>query len=984
MLILLGKSLKERGHEVTLIGNRFDKDVIDSFNIVEIPDNAVPYLELSEYTAEWIRSNWAQEADVVVIGGWPFFSAIPIFRDLNAAVVFMDFGVVPSEGCSEGVRITLDKLHALRKQYLPQASVILGISDFIARSQSLPDAAGAAPTGSVLLGADHIESKPGDLPQKGPEKTVLCLGRWEPEGYKNSLAAFEVMRLLSAPARLLILEKPENIQIPPDLIGRVFPIGFPDDLQLREIMLAADAGISMSLWEGFNLPLAEMQWLERPALAFSLAAHPEVVVHPWYLCIDPAEMAAKLEAIFRGQDLEPDTKSRALKRFRTHFTWQRFVNVYSDILEKLARHEDLGEVGDAVRGFRAKVVIDISNSSRDPANSGVVRVTRRLARTLQETIDPFFVVWDAHGGRYVWPTREEFKILGGFNGPVLRSSHPLSPSFENRIVFPGGGEDDWLLMPESKPEAAFRTIRNWAHGRGMRVAAIFYDSIPLLRPDLCNDEVRTTHRDYMQGLADCDVAVPISAFSAMCLRKFWEDEAIDSEGVLIPNLLPGEFGGSERTPRLESKPGVRMLCVSTLEPRKNHRNLIQACLLLDERHPELDWSLTLIGNRYQGAFEIADYVQDVASRNPRIRWLGIVDDATLDEEYRAAAFTIYPSVMEGFGLPIVESMWHGKPCICSREGVMAELARDGGCLTTKVEDVEALYQSISKLATDDNLREHLTDEACKRTLKSWDDYAGELLQSLRCAPKRAIKVLRPSVPPRAEMRSGSSSLSWREMLYPGCLIDRWQMHDSERMAVRALLSILKPLCSIEIGTYHGGSLSLISQFSRMVFSIDIDPEVKNRIPYRENVSFLTGQSHIILPKLLDELNDAGVFPNFILIDADHSAEGVKRDIRVLLSYVPREPLFVMLHDSFNPECRRGILEAGWGESPYCHFVDVDFVPGRVIEVRDRSFGELWGGLAMAYFAPDKRTGDLYAGGSAGILFQVMKDWNGGKTVAAHP
>jgi hypothetical protein len=156
VLILLGKSLKERGHEVTLIGNRFDAEVVESFarRVTEIPADVVPYLELSEYTADWLRTHWTEEADLVIIGGWPFFSAIPFFKE-KSKVVFIDFGVVPTDGCSEGTRITLEKLKALRRQHLPEASLILGISDFIVRSQSLPDAQGV-PTGSVLLGVDHL------------------------------------------------------------------------------------------------------------------------------------------------------------------------------------------------------------------------------------------------------------------------------------------------------------------------------------------------------------------------------------------------------------------------------------------------------------------------------------------------------------------------------------------------------------------------------------------------------------------------------------------------------------------------------------------------------------------------------------------------------------------------------------------------------------------------------------------------------------
>jgi hypothetical protein len=190
------------------------------------------------------------------------------------------------------------------------------------------------------------------------------------------------------------------------------------------------------------------------------------------------------------------------------------------------------------------------------------------------------------------------------------------------------------------------------------------------------------------------------------------------------------------------------------------------------------------------------------------------------------------------------------------------------------------------------------------------------------------------------------------------------MHDSERLALTGLLARHQPYCSIEVGTYQGGSLSLICQYSKMIFSIDIDETIPSRLNL-PNVNFLTGPSHVILPHLLNELDRAGIPIEFVLIDGDHSAAGVKRDIACLLRYVPKKPMFVALHDSFNPECRQGMLEAGWERSPHCHWVDLDFVPGRI------GGQQLWGGLALAQFLPVVRNGDLQINRTAEEMFQAL-------------
>jgi hypothetical protein len=383
-----------------------------------------------------------------------------------------------------------------------------------------------------------------------------------------------------------------------------------------------------------------------------------------------------------------------------------------------------------------------------------------------------------------------------------------------------------------------------------------------------------------------------------------------------------------------------------------------------EKHPELEWSLTLVGNRYAGAFEIADWIQDVSAKNPRIQWRGVVDDATLDHLYQQTSFTIYPSVIEGFGLPILESVWHGRPCVCYNQGVMAELAEGGGCLTVNVTDPVQLSESIYDLATDEDLRARLSREAIARPLKSWRDYVVEFISAMHAQPPTRTLA---AAPPQ---HNGFPSPDWQTALYRDCLLENWQMNDSERMALIGLLARQQPHCSIEVGTYHGGSLSLISQYSKMVFSIDIDETIPSRMSF-PNVSFLTGRSTAILPHLLRELDNAGTPVGFVLIDGDHSAAGVMGDIACLLSYIPPKPFFVLLHDSFNPECRRGMLNAGWEKSPYCHWVDLDFVPGRIVEHQGSFLGELWGGLAAAYFLPVPRKGVLQITRTADQMFKIL-------------
>jgi glycosyltransferase involved in cell wall biosynthesis len=107
-----------------------------------------------------------------------------------------------------------------------------------------------------------------------------------------------------------------------------------------------------------------------------------------------------------------------------------------------------------------------------------------------------------------------------------------------------------------------------------------------------------------------------------------------------------------------------------------------------------------------------------------------VDDESLHRAYRECSFTVYPSVREGFGLPILESLWHGRPCVCGRNGALGEVAGDGGCLLVNQEDVSSLADGVRRLLNDPQTYDRLWEEAQHRTFRSWDNYADALLREL--------------------------------------------------------------------------------------------------------------------------------------------------------------------------------------------------------------------------------------------------------------
>jgi hypothetical protein len=184
----------------------------------------------------------------------------------------------------------------------------------------------------------------------------------------------------------------------------------------------------------------------------------------------------------------------------------------------------------------------------------------------------------------------------------------------------------------------------------------------------------------------------------------------------------------------------------------------------------------------------------------------------------------------------------------------------------------------------------------------------------------------------------------------------WMMAPAEQVALAFLLAQLRPKIAIEIGTRFGGSLQVMSRYCDRVYSIDIDPDVQTRLGSKfPNVELLIGPSNHKLPPLLEYLQQEGAPLGFALVDGDHSANGVRQDIDHLLQFRPSVPLYIVMHDSFNPECRRGLREAKWSSNPHVHVVELDFVPG-IVNPAPAFRGQLWGGLALGVLLPEERTG----------------------------
>ena len=204
----------------------------------------------------------------------------------------------------------------------------------------------------------------------------------------------------------------------------------------------------------------------------------------------------------------------------------------------------------------------------------------------------------------------------------------------------------------------------------------------------------------------------------------------------------------------------------------------------------------------------------------------------------------------------------------------------------------------------------------------------------------------------------------------------WQMGRCERLTIERLLGAIRPKLAIEVGTYLGGSLQVIAKNSERVISLDMDDSIEGKLGSRfPNVQFVAGRTQETLPKLVSSLNELGESPEFVLVDGDHSVEGVRDDINSLLKIQPQQNMLMIMHDSFNPYCRAGMIAADWANCPYVHSVEIDFVPGVFFadSYDTAEAGSMWTGFGCAVLTPAQRTTELKVQQSHRAVFNAVKD-----------
>ncbi len=228
------------------------------------------------------------------------------------------------------------------------------------------------------------------------------------------------------------------------------------------------------------------------------------------------------------------------------------------------------------------------------------------------------------------------------------------------------------------------------------------------------------------------VVLTVSEFSRQALLERYrlteEKVVVTPDGVDLERFRPGarDEGLAERYEL--SRPFV--LSVGRLEPRKNLERLIRAFAKARER---LDRRLTLVlvGARDFRAESVFREIE--AAPEGMVRWLGPVPDQDLPPLYNMAEALAYPSLVEGFGMPVLEAMACGTPVVTAPRGALPEVGGDA-VLWVEPENEDSIADGVERALTDTELRSHLRGAGPERARGfSWEEVARRTLESYRRA-----------------------------------------------------------------------------------------------------------------------------------------------------------------------------------------------------------------------------------------------------------
>ncbi|MEF2977769.1 glycosyltransferase [Subtercola sp. YIM 133946] len=382
--------------------------------------------------------------------------------------------------------------------------------------------------------------------------------------------------------------------------------------------------------------------------------------------------------------------------------------------------------GVGIRIATDTIVVDVHHTARTGLATGIQRVVRQTILQWQGRAEVELVGWDANftGLRHLSaPERQN-----ALHGSVPRITRPR----DWVLTIPFGTT---YILPELALERG-RTdrISCLAEFSGNRTTVIGFDCVPLTSSETVGAGMSAAFANNLAGLAHFDRISTISGAAATEYRG-WR-QMLSGAGItgpeIEPLLLPSvaeDVSAADfelaRT-RLLTGDDPLVVCVGSHEPRKNHLAVLYAAERLWREG--VRFQLVFIGGNGWNGDAFRRQLERLQGEGRPVKAISAVSDSLLWSAYRLSYVTVFPSLNEGFGLPVGESLSAGTPVVTSDFGSMKEIASGGGAIFVDPRDDDDVYRGMRAGLTDPELHARLSAEAAALPARGWSEYADALWQ----------------------------------------------------------------------------------------------------------------------------------------------------------------------------------------------------------------------------------------------------------------
>jgi glycosyltransferase involved in cell wall biosynthesis len=270
-------------------------------------------------------------------------------------------------------------------------------------------------------------------------------------------------------------------------------------------------------------------------------------------------------------------------------------------------------------------------------------------------------------------------------------------------------------------------------GRAKLVTTV-HDIVPLIFPQGYSDDHLMGLEKVLERVLD-ESAVVIA--DSLNTRKDLEAR-FPGSGARIEVVYPGRDDSFSPVDKEKAAAVIRkkysingefILYVGGMDPRKNVPRLIEAFRIL-KKDGNIPHRLVVLGRKGAGTDQAMELAR-VSGVDKDMIFPGYVDRNDINLFYSACGAFVYPSLYEGFGLPILEAFSSGAPVVTSSTSSCAEIASDAA-LTVDPEDVEAIARALQKIISDKDLANDLKARGIARARDfSWHDSAARMLELFR-------------------------------------------------------------------------------------------------------------------------------------------------------------------------------------------------------------------------------------------------------------